>query len=104
MLKPAIPSRDAAAAVGLTRLRSAAVAAAATTSSYDRQAGMKLLSIFRIRSPMRNRNQLWVVDMASRHCWFRVLLHLACMIRRWRNRRWHWRHIVHEFYGSRSSR
>jgi hypothetical protein len=40
-------------------------------------------------------------DLALRHGWFRVLLHLRGMARCPRNIPWHWRHIRHEFYGRR---
>lgn len=39
----------------------------------------------------------WAARMVERHCWFRVLLHLAVIARRRRNVRWHlaciWREI-----------
>lgn len=46
----------------------------------------------------RSRYQEWKAEMALRHCWFRVLLHLHGMARCPRNIPWHWHHISHEFY------
>ena len=54
---------------------------------------MKLLT-----TSLLTRYRFWVADMTSRHCWFRVWLHLVGMVRRPSNRRWHWKHIVQEFH------
>jgi len=35
-------------------------------------------------------------DMTLHHCWFRVLLHLAAIVRRPRNMVWHLRLIANE--------
>jgi hypothetical protein len=59
---------------------------------------MTLLKLNRARLPFRGRVQEWKADMALRHCWFRVLLHVHGMVRCPRNIPWHWRHIAHEFY------
>ena len=44
------------------------------------------------------RYRAWQADLALRHCWFRVLLHVQGMVRCPRNSPWHLRHISHEFY------
>jgi hypothetical protein len=44
----------------------------------------------------------WLVRMAERHWWFRVLLHLYMLVRHRRNVRWHlncaWREIYECFH------
>jgi hypothetical protein len=59
---------------------------------------MKPLKLLPARPCRRTRYRLWLADLTSRHGWFRVLLHLAGMVRRPRHWRWHWQHIVHELH------
>ncbi|HXP63332.1 MAG TPA: hypothetical protein VN829_22715 [Dongiaceae bacterium] len=59
---------------------------------------MSALKRNRRRLSLRGRGREWKADMALRHCWFRVLLHLWGMARCPRNLAWHWRHIAREFY------
>ena len=47
---------------------------------------------------LRSRYQVWRADLALRHGWFRILLHLLGMVRCPRNAAWHWHHMTHELY------
>jgi len=59
---------------------------------------MMAFSVFSMPRPGQHRARQWKANMTLRHCWFRILLHLAGMLRRPRNIPWHWRHIVRELY------
>ena len=59
---------------------------------------MNLPKVDRPQQSLRARYQVWKADMALRHGWFRVLLHVQGMACRPRNIRWHWRLLTHEFY------
>jgi hypothetical protein len=68
-----------------------------------RPSRMHLLKRNRPWRSFHRRYQVWEADMTLRHCWFRVWLHLRSMARCPRHRRWHWRHLVREFYDDRKS-
>ncbi|HOX04415.1 MAG TPA: hypothetical protein P5555_19315 [Candidatus Paceibacterota bacterium] len=69
----------------------------ALASSRCRLALMRLRARSSSRLSCRGRVQDWQANMALRHRWFRVLLHLCGMARCPRHVLWHWRHIRREW-------